>query len=89
MNDTFVFSAVLNQSEILPASHFGENRRAVEEFGEVIGQSRTWTQIVEEIKIVAPTDATVVILGETGTGKELVAQELHRHSRRRFKPLIR
>ena len=37
----------------------------------------------------APTDATVLVLGETGTGKELVAQELHRHSRRRFKPLIR
>jgi transcriptional regulator with GAF, ATPase, and Fis domain len=89
MNDTFVFSAVLNQPEILPASHFGENRQAVEGFGEMIGQSRTWKQIVEKIKIVAPTDATVLILGETGTGKELVAQELHRHSRRRYKPLMR
>ncbi|HEX6565867.1 MAG TPA: sigma 54-interacting transcriptional regulator [Chthoniobacterales bacterium] len=55
----------------------------------MIGQSRTWRQIVEKIKIVAPTDATVLILGETGTGKELVARELHRHGRRRFKPLIR
>ena len=82
MNDTFVSAAALDQSMILPFSHFNENGRVREGFGEMIGQSRTWKQIVEKIKIVGPTDATVLILGETGTGKELVAQELHRHSRR-------
>jgi transcriptional regulator with GAF, ATPase, and Fis domain len=89
MNDTFVFSPALNQPEILPASHFNENGRASEGFGGMIGQSRTWRQIVERIKIVAPTGATVLILGETGTGKELIAQELHRHSPRRGRPFIR
>jgi transcriptional regulator of aromatic amino acid metabolism len=89
MNDTFVFSSVLDQPEISPVSHLNEYRRGVEGFGEMIGQSRTWRQIVEKIKIVAPTDATILIFGETGTGKELVAQEIHRHSRRRHKPLIR
>ena len=89
MNDTFVSSAALNQPVIVPVSQFNENGRVHEGFGEMIGQSRAWRQIIEKIKIVAPTDATVLVLGETGSGKELIAQELHGHSRRRYKPLIR
>ena len=89
MNDIFVSSAALDQPVIVPVSQFNKNGRVHEGFGEMIGQSRTWRQTIEKIKIVAPTDATVLILGETGTGKELAAQELHRYSRRRYKPLIR
>ena len=59
------------------------------EFGGIIGQGRAWRQIVSQIEIVALTDATVLVLGETGTGKELIARELHRHSLRRAKPLVR
>jgi DNA-binding NtrC family response regulator len=57
--------------------------------GQIIGQGRAWRQIVNQIDIVAPIDAAVLVLGETGAGKELVACELHRRSRRRDKPLIR
>src|ERR1700757_4281746 len=89
MNDTFVSSAALDQPVIVPVSQFNENGRVHEGFGEMIGQSRAWRQIIEKIKIVAPTDATVLVLGETGSGKELIGQELHGHSRRRYKPLIR
>ncbi|MBV8215194.1 MAG: sigma 54-interacting transcriptional regulator [Verrucomicrobia bacterium] len=58
-------------------------------FGEIIGQGRAWEQITRQIEIVAPTDANVLVLGETGSGKELIARELHRHSLRKAKPLVR
>jgi transcriptional regulator with GAF, ATPase, and Fis domain len=54
-----------------------------------VGESRALRAILSRIQIVAPTDSTVLILGETGTGKELVAKEIHRRSRRAEKPLIR
>src|SRR5271165_229367 len=60
-----------------------------EAFGEMIGQSAALRQIAKQIEMVAPTDASVLILGETGTGKELIAGEIHRNSRRRAKPLVR
>ncbi len=58
-------------------------------FGELVGQSAALGQVVSQIELVAPTDASVLILGETGTGKELVAHEIHRRSRRREKPMVR
>jgi transcriptional regulator with GAF, ATPase, and Fis domain len=58
-------------------------------FGELVGQSAALGQVVSQIDLVAPTNASVLILGETGTGKELVAHELHCRSQRRDKPLVR
>jgi transcriptional regulator with GAF, ATPase, and Fis domain len=58
-------------------------------FGDLVGQSAPLRHIVSQIDLVAPTDASVLILGETGTGKELVAREIHQRSRRKDKPLIR
>ncbi len=58
-------------------------------FGDLVGQSAALRQIVGQIDLVAPTDASVLILGETGTGKELVAHEIHRRSRRKEKALVR
>ncbi len=58
-------------------------------FGDLVGSSAALRQIISQIDLVAPTDASVLILGETGTGKELVAHEIHRRSKRRDKPLIR
>lgn len=58
-------------------------------FGSLVGQSAALQQIVSQIDMVAPTDASVLITGETGTGKELVAYEIHRRSPRRERPLIR
>ncbi len=58
-------------------------------FGNLVGQSAALEQVIQKIDLVAATDASVLILGETGTGKELVAHEIHRRSRRRDAPLIR
>lgn len=58
-------------------------------FGDLVGQSSALRQIVSQIDLVAPTEASVLILGETGTGKELVAHEIHRRSRRKDGPLVR
>jgi anaerobic nitric oxide reductase transcription regulator len=55
---------------------------------EMIGQSKTHKRLVEEIKLVGGSDLTVLITGETGVGKELVAQAIHAASPRAEKPLI-
>ena len=58
-------------------------------FGDLVGQSAALRHIVSQIDLVAPTEASVLILGETGTGKELVAHEIHRRSARKDGPLVR
>ena len=58
-------------------------------FGDLVGQSAALRHIVSQIDVVAPTEASVLILGETGTGKELVAHEIHRRSARKEGPLVR
>lgn len=78
-----------HQAEIVISPHLNENGKAIGAFGEIIGQSTAWRQIIRQIEMVAPTDATVLVLGETGTGKELIARELHQRSRRKDKPLVR
>ena len=58
------------------------------DFGEIIGSSAAMKRIMGQVEVVAPTDATVLILGETGTGKELIARAIHRLSPRRKLPFI-
>ncbi len=66
-------------------------RRQIKEkfrFEGIIAKSSKMLKIFELIKIVAPTNATVLITGETGTGKEIVARAIHHQSKRRNKPFI-
>ena len=58
-------------------------------FGELIGQSTPMKKVLRQIAQVAPTDSTVLITGETGTGKELVAHAIHGASRRKGRPFIK
>jgi PAS domain S-box-containing protein len=57
-------------------------------FEEMIGSSTAMKRVIKQVEMVAPTDATVLILGETGTGKELIARAIHRISPRRNRPFI-
>ncbi len=57
-------------------------------FTEMKGNSGAMLQAMNDVAVVAPTDATVLILGETGTGKELIARAIHKSSRRSNAPFI-
>ncbi|NIA15254.1 MAG: response regulator [Nitrospiraceae bacterium] len=57
-------------------------------FETLLGISPPMIEVFERIRVVAPTDCTVLITGESGTGKELVAQALHQHSLRKDKPFV-
>ena len=57
-------------------------------FVEIVGTSAALKRILRQVEVVAPTDATVLILGETGTGKELVARAVHRLSPRKNLPFV-
>jgi transcriptional regulator with GAF, ATPase, and Fis domain len=57
-------------------------------FSEIVGKSAALRRVLQQVETVAPNDSTVLILGETGTGKELIARAVHQRSRRRNKPLV-
>ncbi len=57
-------------------------------FGGIIGKSRSLTDVLERVKLVGPATTTVLLQGETGTGKELFAQALHQNSPRSRKPFV-
>lgn len=66
-----------------------EEVKATHNFDEIIGSSQSLLPVFRLVEQVAATDATVLILGETGTGKELIARALHQRSPRHRKPLIK
>jgi PAS domain S-box-containing protein len=66
-----------------------EELKSVHNFEEIVGRSAALAAVLENVRRVAPTDSTVLITGETGTGKELIARAVHSASRRRDKPLIK
>lgn len=54
----------------------------------VAGPSQAFQQILKQVKLVAPTNYSVIIYGETGSGKEAIANEIHRHSKRAKEPFV-
>jgi PAS domain S-box-containing protein len=66
-----------------------EEIKLVHNFEEIVGQSHALLEVIEQVNRVAQTDSTVLITGETGTGKELIARAIHSASQRCDRPLIK
>ena len=87
---TAVAQALHRARQMVPGPHTptaatpaaAEDRRSERHFPEIIGTSAALRRVLQAIETVAPTDATVLLLGETGTGKEVLARAIHRLSRR-------
>ena len=92
---TAELQTALGEVQALKARLQQENRYLKEELseasnlGEIIGSAPALQQALRKVAAVAPTDSTVLIHGETGTGKELIARALHAQSQRRDKPMIK
>lgn len=65
------------------------HREMRNEFEGIVGSSQALRGVLEQVRTVAPADSTVLIEGETGTGKELIANAIHAHSPRRNRPFIK
>jgi len=77
----------INLDEQLDSSQDGDEGSSP--FEGIIGSSRSLRETLENVRIVAPTDSTVLIEGETGTGKELIAHAVHMQSGRRKRPFVK
>lgn len=81
--------ARLNEQLAQEKAYLQEEIKVQYNFGRIIGESPAIQTVFEQIRQVANTDATVLISGETGTGKELVARAIHDASPRNDKPLVK
>lgn len=79
----------LNEKLREEKDYYEEQHLQDSHFEDIVGESPTIKKVLAQIAQVAKTDTTVLILGETGVGKELVAWAIHRNSHRRNKPFIR
>jgi formate hydrogenlyase transcriptional activator len=101
MGDRNLFTLILREIDVRPRAETAfrhpklthgcpqEHSRAGHDFKEIVGSSPAILALLRKIEQVAPTDATVLICGETGTGKELVAQAIHDRSTRKGWPLVK
>jgi formate hydrogenlyase transcriptional activator len=70
-------------------NYLQEELKSVHNFEEIIGSSAGLVKVLDNVQRVSPTDASVLITGETGTGKELIARAIHSTSNRADKPFIK
>lgn len=87
--------AALEQVQALEKKLEAENVYLQEEirkehnFEEIVGNSPALLEVLRKVETVAPTDSTVLIIGETGCGKELIARAIHNRSKRKSRPLVK
>ncbi len=80
--------ALRNQLEA-DCTYLGEEIKLMHDYDNIIGESEVFKYVLFSLEQIAPTDTTVLILGEFGTGKELIARALHSRSNRRDRPLVK
>ncbi|MDZ7261831.1 MAG: sigma-54 dependent transcriptional regulator, partial [candidate division KSB1 bacterium] len=86
---THLVSKIAEQRRLLSENvQLKERIQELYEVDQIIGESSAMLKVFELIKAVAPTDTTVMIRGESGSGKELIARAIHSNSSRRFHPII-
>ena len=69
--------------------YFEDEIRSEMNFAQIVGKSASLRRVLKQVETVAPTDSTVLIYGDTGTGKELIARAIHDLSPRRSKPFVK
>ncbi len=87
----FAFSEIKTLKDQLTAEklYLEDEIRSESNFDEIIGQSAALKKVLRHIEVVAPTDSTVLICGDTGTGKELIARAIHHLSSRSKAPFVK
>ena len=85
------YSEIGNLKNQLEAEYMylGEEIKLMHDYENIIGESEVFKYVLYSIEQIAPTDTTVLILAESGTGKELIARAIHHSSKRREQPLIK
>ena len=81
--------ASLSSTTLNEALYLEEEIRPDADFAGIVGRSPALREVLDLVDMVAPSDSTVLLLGETGTGKELIAQAIHNRSRRKKQPFVK
>jgi len=91
LDNAMAFQRVSSEKEKLEEEklYFEDEIRTQFNFEEIVGKSRSLLRVLKQLETVAPTDSTILILGETGTGKELLARAAHNLSPRREATFVR
>jgi formate hydrogenlyase transcriptional activator len=91
VENALAFGQVVNRANKLREEklYLQDEIRTEYNFEEIIGESAGLKRILEQVQIAAPTDSTILIQGETGTGKELIARAIHNLSARRERTLVK
>src|SRR5579872_45617 len=91
VDNALAFRQIADMSEKLKREkqYLEEELSTEHQFDDIIGNSDGLRRVLKQVETVAPTDATVLVLGETGTGKELIARAIHRLSRRKERTFIK
>ena len=82
-------STGLHLAHLTPCRFTEVRQRELEGFEGIVGSSAALMEVLDLVRTVAPTDSTVLIEGETGTGEELIAGAIHAHSKRKDRPFVK